>query len=224
MKHLYLLLLSLLLAAPVATAVRATDGVAAGGILSDDDFFRLVTCGARPGGPCRGEAPRWGKRKITLAVADDDEPLPEGFEARLDKAINHALAQINGAGAGIRIVRTNARSADITVHATHLTEGTRLGEVPGFSTSGTMGVGYMTLWWGDNLKIDEASVLISTRISRQDMTSVVLEEITQSLGLLYDIDGRAYHGVSILSQTSNATTTIEGQDAMALRRLYPLRE
>jgi hypothetical protein len=43
----------------------------------------------------------------------------------------------------------------------------------------------------------------------------------QSLGFLYDIEGQAYDGVSILSQTSNATTTIAGQDAALLRLHYP---
>jgi Protein of unknown function (DUF2927) len=87
-----------------------------------------------------------------------------------------------------------------------------------------MGVGYMTVWSDDADHITEAVILISTTISEADMTSVVLEEITQSLGILYDIENPWYEGVSILSQTSNATTTIEGQDAALLRWLYPPKE
>jgi hypothetical protein len=55
------------------------------------------------------------------------------------------------------------------------------------------------------------------------MASVVLEEVFQTLGPRFDIEGAAYEGVSILSQTSNATTRIIGQDARLLRWLYPLR-
>lgn len=87
-----------------------------------------------------------------------------------------------------------------------------------------MGVGYMTVWSDENNLITEAVILISTAITDQDLTSVMLEEMTQSLGILYDIENPAYEGVSILSQTSNATTTIEGQDAALLRWLYPPKE
>ena len=37
----------------------------------------------------------------------------------------------------------------------------------------------------------------------------------------FDIEGKAYEGLSILSQTSNQTTAIRGQDARLLRWLYP---
>ena len=49
----------------------------------------------------------------------------------------------------------------------------------------------------------------------------MLEELFQCLGFLYDIENRYYEGRSILSQDSNDTTTLAGQDRMILRRLYP---
>jgi predicted RNA-binding protein Jag len=49
----------------------------------------------------------------------------------------------------------------------------------------------------------------------------MLEELFQTLGFIYDIENRYYEGRSILSQDSNATTTLIGQDRKALRRLYP---
>lgn len=219
-----LLAVFLLLTLPCFAAAEETDGIAAQGILPDEDFFRLVTCGAPPGGPCRGPIPRWQSDELTLTLAIDDTPLPPGFEARLTRAIENALAQINGAGAGISIVLAKTPQADITVRPTALAEGTQLGEVPGFSGAGVMGVGYMTLWWDETLNITEAVILISTAITDEDLTSVMLEEITQSLGILYDIESPAYEGVSILSQTSNATTTIQGQDAALLRWMYPAQD
>jgi hypothetical protein len=77
------------------------------------------------------------------------------------------------------------------------------------------------MWWNDRAEITEASMLISEDIAPQDVASVVLEELFQCLGFLYDIENPYYEGRSILSQNSNATTTISGQDRMILRRLYP---
>jgi Protein of unknown function (DUF2927) len=206
-------LLLALLAMPMAVLAEtpATDGVVAEGVLSDTDFFRLVTCGAAPGGACRGPILRWANRDVT----------PPGFEDRLRDAIEPALRQINAAGAGIAIRLTDGPGADIRVMPTALTEGTEMIEVPGFSGPGTMGVGYMTVWSDDADRITSAVILISTSITDEDLPSVMLEEITQALGPLYDIENPTYEGVSILSQTSNETLTITGQDAALLRWLYP---
>jgi hypothetical protein len=200
------------------------DGVTVVGRLSDADFYRLATCGALPGGDCRAAALRWQKPQLTVRIDPGSDPLPPGFETRLTRALTHALAQINAAGAGIRLTLTTAPGADITVRPTSLTEGAVLTETPGFSGAGIMGVGYMTVWSDSTDAIVEAVILISTSITDADLGSVLLEEVTQSLGFLFDIEGRAYEGVSILSQSSNATLTIEGQDATLLRMHYPPRE
>jgi hypothetical protein len=94
-------------------------------------------------------------------------------------------------------------------------------DTPGFSGAGVMGVGFATVWSGADNTISEAVILISTSITPTDLTSVMLEELTQTLGFPYDIEGTAYEGVSILSQGSNATTGIAGQDAALLRLHYP---
>jgi Protein of unknown function (DUF2927) len=198
-----------------------TDGVAAPGILSDQDLYRLATCGAPPGGKCRGAVQRWNQREVTVTIALGDDPVPPRFETRLQKALTRAIAQINGAGAGLQLRFTPDAKADITIRPTDLPEGTVLTEKPGFSGAGVMGVGYMTVWSNDDNAIVEAVILISTEITQSDLPSVMLEEVTQSLGFLYDIDGPAYEGVSILSQTSNATVTIKGQDRALLRMHYP---
>jgi Protein of unknown function (DUF2927) len=210
--------------AATLSAAQEVDGVAASGILSDEDFFRLVTCAAPPGKPCETPPPRWSRRDLTLRLALGSDPLPPGFKTRLDAAIDHALAEINGAGAGITLARSDLPLADISIRPTSIPEGTEMTDVPGFSGRGVMGVGYMTLWWDERRRITEAVILISTAITDEDLTSVMLEEITQSLGILYDIENPAYEGVSILSQTSNATTRIEGQDAALLRWLYPPKD
>ena len=213
----------LCLAAGAALAEEQSDGVAAEGILSDLDFFRLVSCGATPGGACKSPVLRWAKPDLRLTLRRGKDPAPTGFETKLHAASDPAIAAINGAGAGIRLQRTNGPFADITIIPTDLVEGTVMTEVAGFSGPGVMGVGYMTLWSDEADRITSAVILISTSISDADLPSVMLEEITQALGPLYDIENPAYDGVSILSQESNLTTTIAGQDAALLRWLYPPR-
>jgi hypothetical protein len=214
-------LVGCLLAAPSTVHGQVSDGILADRLLSDDEFFRLATCGATPGGPCTGPAPRWDKPTLRLALMTDGMELPDGFVPRLDAAIIAALDQINGVHAGITITQVLAPPADITIRPTALAEGTDMATVPGSNISGFLGIGFMTLWWDDREAITRAEILISTAITDADLPSAMLEEITQALGFLHDIDGPAYEGVSILSQTSNATTTIAGQDAALLRWFYP---
>lgn len=214
---------ALLLALPLAAAAGAqeSDGIATDSLLSDREFFRLATCGAPPGGECTGPVLRWPKRLVTLALLPGEADQPEGFADSLDQAVDAAIAQINRAGAGIRIRRVEGPKADIRVIPTALKDGDRLEDVPGVSAQGIMGVGYMTYWWNRRKEITEAAVLVSTAIIPGDMRSVVLEEVFQTLGPRFDIEGEVYEGVSILSQTSNQTTVIRGQDARLLRWLYP---
>ncbi len=212
---------TLCVAAILAAPAAAQDGVASSGRLADEDFFRLATCGAPPGGDCRSDTVRWPKSRLTLTLSSGEAEVSQTFEDRLNAAIDHAVREINQAGAGIQIRVVNSKRADITIRPTDIAEGATLKEIQGFSSKGVMGVGYVSLWWDGRARITEASILISTEISDADLTSVMLEEITQSLGFLYDIENPAYEGVSILSQTSNATTRITGQDARLLRWHYP---
>lgn len=207
--------------APALAELVPSDGIATSGPLTDAEFLRLATCGAIPGSSCRSPVLRWSKPRLTLRIGRSDEDIPPGFEARLMPAIQNAIREVNAVGAGIGISLTNAPVADITVLPTNLGEGALLDEKPGFSGPGTMGVGYMTVWSDERDRIVDAVILISTTITDADVTSVVLEEVTQSLGLLYDIENPDYEGVSILSQTSNATTRLQGQDAEILRLHYP---
>jgi Protein of unknown function (DUF2927) len=224
MRTLAFAALLCLLAGPLMAEAPETDGVAVQTLLPDADLYRLATCGAPPGGACKGKVLRWKKPRLTLRIDQGDDRLPPGFVNRLGAALTRAIGEVNGVGAGIRLELTDAPKADITIRPTTLANGTVLTASPGFSGRGTMGVGYMTVWYDRSNRIAEAVILISTSITDEDLPSVMLEEVTQSLGFLYDIEGPAYEGVSILSQTSNATVTLTGQDATLLRLHYPERD
>lgn len=67
--------------------------------------------------------------------------------------------------------------------------------------------------------IRAARIAISARARPAEVASLLLEEVVQGLGLMTDISGPAYRQ-SIFAEDGNATTSLAGQDAMALRRHY----
>lgn len=216
--------LRLLLAAclcGVAMQANASDGVLVDGLLSDADFFRAATCGAAPGQPCQQDPLRWPKTALTLTVLPSDVETGRFIPLLLSVSVDYALLQINRAESGLTISRIYDPEADIRLTLTDATEGTQMPDLPGISAPGEMGVGYASVWSTPDNRITEASILISAQITPADMVSVVLEEIFQTTGPLFDIDSPAYEGVSILSQNANSTVTIAGQDAALLRHLYP---
>ncbi|MFZ9200233.1 MAG: hypothetical protein ACO22Z_12905, partial [Paracoccaceae bacterium] len=196
----------------VAAQALAGDGIATEGKLSDKDFFRLATCGASPGGECLGPVVRWTDTDLTVALAPAHRRYPPELAQAVSEALDRAIAQINRAGSAIRLTRDDTlRSPDIIVSRPPLSEGQRTRNIPRMPNGHEIGVGFMWLWWNDRGEITEASVLIAKDITPEDLPSVMLEELFQCLGFLYDIENPYYEGRSILSQDSNATTRLAGQ-------------
>ncbi|MBL4928712.1 DUF2927 domain-containing protein [Fuscibacter oryzae] len=209
-----------LLALPLSG--RADDGVPSSGRLSDDDFYRMATCGAPVGGDCQRDPMFWVKPRLTIALRRPQPGFPKALLPQLDDALNAAIAQINTAGAGVTLTRNDHRwSADILIIPAALHEGDETRRIPRMTDGQQIGVGFMQVWQTDRNRATEGSILIAADISREDLPSVMLEELFQSLGFLFDLDNSWYDGRSILAQDSNVTTTIDGQDRMALRRHYP---
>lgn len=205
-----------------AAQALADDGVASEGKLSDKDFFRLATCGATPGGACLGPVVRWPDPELSVALAPAHRRYPPELGDAVSQALDHAIDQINRAGSAIRITRDDRLSKpDIIISRPALSEGEKTRNIPRMPNGHQIGVGFMWLWWNERGEITDASVLIAEDIAIEDLRSVMLEELFQTLGFIYDIENRYYEGRSILSQDSNATTTLIGQDRKALRRLYP---
>ena len=205
-----------------AAQALADDGVASEGKLSDKDFFRLATCGATPGGACLGPVVRWPDPELSVALAPAHRRYPPELGDAVSQALDHAIDQSNRAGSAIRITRDDRLSEpDIIISRPALSEGEKTRNIPRMPNGHKIGVGFMWLWWNERGEITDASVLIAEDIAIEDIRSVMLEELFQTLGFIYDIENRYYEGRSILSQDSNATTTLIGQDRKALRRLYP---
>ncbi len=214
-----LLLAPLLL---LATAALPDDFVIAKGRLSDADFYRLVACGRPPGGICRMPLRRWPAdlaRDLTVTKLSDIEPVWPTTAAQIDLALDLAIDQINNAGAGIRLRRVDDNAPALI--RLQVRSPRTMALISGETTQARIPAGMVMPGGASPDRITAASIVISSAIALTETNSVVLEELTQSLGLPFDISGKYYRRRSIFSQESNGVTRLTGQDITALRLHYP---
>lgn len=209
---------ALLLAAPVA----AQDFIPARGLLSDDELHRILSCGAPIYGRCAIEPRAW-PRDVALDVSvsrlQDVEPVSPALSAQVDLAIDQAIAQINAVGARLQLYRLpNNLPARVHISVrsprslTILTGEKHHRDLPG---------GMVVFEMDASGDIERINIFINSEIGLTDVRSIVLEELTQGMGLPYDISDPAYRRRSIFSQETNAVTVLTGQDAAMLRLHYP---
>jgi hypothetical protein len=216
------LLAVLAIGSTLATGSFAGDAVVSFGPLSDRDFFRSATCGAPPKGDCVAPVYRWKKRTLKMHLV----AFPDGFQPQIAMlipiALDNAIEQINGAGAGIQLALTfDPKAADITIHPTMTAENSPVSGIPGIPDGSEIGAGFVVLKTKARNEIKGATIVLSNSLLPYDVRSIVLEEVFQALGFIFDIENRFYNARSVLSQAKNVTTTIKGQDALILHLLYP---
>lgn len=207
----------LLLAAPAA----AQEFVEAPGRLSDDAFYRAVACAAAPDGPCRKPFIRWPEDRrdpLSVSLTSVADGLPDYKRALFEAGLEEALDEINALDAGIRLAQTG-RGADVDVHVVSTRPGHVMRDtgVPALDGN-VLPLGRVALRARGG-EVREAVIAVSGHARRREIASVLLEEITQALGLITDIRGPAYRR-SLFSEDGNSVTRLRGQDAMALRRHY----
>lgn len=206
----------------VADGSAAQDYIRSKGRLSDNDFYRLVACGQPQGGVCTFRLRRWPSdlaHNITVTKLLDIDPVSPIVVAQVSLAIDHAIDTLNATGANIRLRRLpdNAPGRvqlSVRSHATMqlVSNETRPETVP---------AGLVVFQTDGPSRITGAVIMIDADLPLTQINSVVLEELTQSLGLPYDISNPYYLRRSIFSQDRNSVTVITGQDAAALRQHYP---
>ncbi|MCT4558702.1 MAG: DUF2927 domain-containing protein [Pelagimonas sp.] len=213
-----------LFAAPLA----AQEFVETQGVLTDEDFYRVVACAAPPGQACAKPLLHWPTgAPVTVALVRLDRAFLGKRAKRAEAAITRALQYINAAGAGITLSRAKpGQTPDITIYMID-TDGSR--PITGTGIKGVDGSivagARVTVWSNRQTRlIQRATVVFSTRLHISHYESAMLEELTQALGLLTDIRNPVYEGVSVFSQDSNASKTLGPQDIYALRRHYPPSE
>ncbi|WP_425074027.1 DUF2927 domain-containing protein [Sagittula sp. S175] len=214
------------LAVPLAAA-QDRDFIETEGLLSDDDFYRLVACAAPPGEPCAKPLLHWPTdRALTVRIASMDRAFLGGKRKRAQAALERAVQYLNAAGMGLRLRPVAEAPADIEIHFLD-TDGRT--PVQGSGIEGADGVTVtgarvITFSRQDTHRILRATILFGTRLHISHYESAMLEELTQSLGLMTDIRNPVYEGVSIFSQDSNDTKQFGEQDLMVLRRHYPVEK
>jgi hypothetical protein len=100
-------------------------------LISDEAFYRLVACAAPPGGDCAKPFIRWPReRRLRLRVGIAQ--IAEGFaDYRLDlvdRSVDRAIAEINGAGAHLYLERAYEGPFDIPIYLVDAPQG---GEIAG---------------------------------------------------------------------------------------------
>ncbi len=201
----------------------AQEYIAVPDLVSDEAFYRLVACAAPPGGDCAKPIIRWPReRRLRLRVGIAQ--ISEGFaDYRLDlvdRAIDRAIAEINGAGAHLFIERAFEGPFDVPVYLVDARQGGEIAGTGEADLDGTsISIGRVALRSRGDV-ITGAAIAISADIQRREIASVVLEELVQSMGLVTDVLSPAYSD-SVFSENDNSATRLRGQDAEVLRRHYP---
>ena len=219
MKYLAALLIA------IALPLSAQEFIASNGPLTDDDFYNTVACGARPGGECQAPYVRWVRQNgkaITVAF----QPVPATYPARLERALSfsldRAIQQLNNATGTIQLRRTyKSGNADISIYLQNIVAGDDITGIGVHELEGVpIGAAIVQVWWNNGLEITEAVIVFASDIPLDEADSIMLEELTQGLGLLTDIRNPFYNDRSIFSEDSNSVRKLGPQDRMAIARHY----
>lgn len=211
-----------LLGALTTGPAASQDFVVSSGPMGDGDFYHLVTCGRPPGGTCRSAPRRWPDdvaRNLAVTRLPDVDPVSGVVSAEVDAALDDAIDQINGVGAAVTLRRAQDNAlAPIRLSIRSPATLALIAQGQG-SDSPPSGLALISRLPTD--RITDATILISSNILLTEVRSVVLEELIQSLGLVFDVENPAYARRSIFAQSGSGVRIIAGQDAVALRLHYP---
>lgn len=205
---------------------QAQESIPSDGPLSDDDFYRLIACAAPVSGGCQKDFVRWspadaGDVSVGIVTVADD--YPETLRTLADAAIDAAITEVNAAGANLHLTRSNPTDKpDVAVYLLALTKGEEISGTGLNPLDGaTLEAAKAQIWWRADRSLINGAIVIAIDVDPEEIASIMLEEVTQAMGLLTDIDGGYYHSRSIFSETSNQSTRLGRQDSMVLQRHYP---
>jgi hypothetical protein len=220
------LTLAAVLCAAAGTSV-AQEYVTARGKLSDDDFYRLVACAAPPGEACQKPFVRWAPadaRDLTIRLVQVDPGYPGNVAEKVEAMLDRTLAELNGSGANLRLRRVAPGvTPDISLHLLDLPMGSMVAGtgLTWFDGNPLTTARMQAGWRNDDGSIFICAVAFSRDVEVRAVQRILLEEITQCLGLMTDVRGGHYESRSIFSEDGMQAKTLKGQDLMALRRHYP---
>jgi hypothetical protein len=212
---------------PLAVQAEEIDFIATSGKLSTADFYGLVSCGAAPGQPCTGDQIRWPPhlaRDLRVGVVPPPR-LPGVIRTDiLTAALDRAIAEINSAGAALHLSRAaKGDQPPIRIFVSATGQGQTITGTGERGIDGEpLGAALVTVWSDDDGLISDAVIVLAADLPAEETLPVLLEELTQSLGLLTDIRNPEYERISVFSEDSNTVRKLGPQDRAALRLHYPL--
>lgn len=210
----------------LAGQAPAQEYIDVAGRLSDNDFYRLVACAAPPGGECQKRLVRWSKRdarEISVAIVRIDDGNSTKLQTAIAKALDPTLAALNDSGARLSFQRAKPGEApDIRIMLLNIPwEGTISGTGYRWLDGSPMQSARFGLGWRGDGTIIDCAIAIGKDTKLASVDRLLIEEITQCMGLMTDIGGSYYERRSIFSETGIGKSSLGDQDRMALRRHYP---
>ena len=200
---------------------QAQDFVDSQGPLDDTAFYRLVACAAPPGGDCAKPFYRWDKTIITVGIVQRAPAFLGGKLKRAEASVVRAVQRLNTVGMAVTL-RLEEANPDITIRLLDVARGQEIRGSTRALLNGRTMANAITALDVDGATIICATIGFSNTMTIRQYESVMLEEITQALGLITDIQNPYYRTRSILSQNAdNSLKTLGEQDRMALIRHYP---
>lgn len=204
---------------------QAQEYIESDGPLSDQAFYRMIACAAPLNGDCQKPFVKWSDRKsqrLTVSVYRSDPQFPRPLGDAIDKGLTAAIGELNTVPNGPRLRRVADQSrADIRILLLDVAANSRLKDT---QIDGLDGVqiqhAWVQIWWNENRAITRAAIVFSRDVQARFAASIMLEELTQSLGFITDLRNTHYEENSIFSEDSNALTTLAPQDIMAIQRHY----
>ncbi len=210
----------------LASPLQAQEYLSTDTRLSDDDFYRLVACAAPGSGSCQKDIVRWSPadaQDVSVGIVQVADGYPPHLVQTIDRALEVAISEVNAAGANLRLTRSELSTIpDVGIHLLDIVEGEKIIGTGLDPLDGQIiEAAKAQLWWRGDLSLIEGAIVFGTDVDPDEVASIMLEEVTQTMGLLTDIGGSYYQSRSIFSETSNQLTRLGRQDVMALRRHYP---
>ena len=217
------LVLALMLA---ASAASAQEFITTNTPLSDTDFYRLVSCAAPPGGRCQKDLVRWSPadaRDISIGIVRVANDYPAALRILADAALNGAIDEVNAADANLHLTRSDTIiKPDVSVFLLAIKKGD---EIAGTGLDPLDGAkieaAKVQIWWRADRTLIKGAIVLANDVLPDEIRSIMLEEVTQTMGLLTDVDSDYYETRSIFSETSNQRSRLGAQDIMVLQRHYP---
>lgn len=214
-------LLALLLATPLA----AQEYVVTDGPLTDGEFYSLVSCAAQPGQGCNEPIIRWDPPVITVTFAPIPQNYPVDLAMEMTRSLDTTITQINAAAPGLSLRRVSkSQPAHIllylqAIRAGDAIRGTGYPEMDGIP----IGAAQIEVFWDGDQSLTDAAIVFAADIPIDQAGPIMLEELTQAMGLMTDIRNSYYETRSVFSEDSNTVTKLGVQDRAALRFHYPAR-